>query len=129
MQPLAGILADRVSPIKTVQVGLIASGLSIILIPFVSGIPLLLVTILAGLGIGTVWTNSDAMMSLLAKQGQLGSTMGIAGSFKEFGDMLGPLVIGIIAQLFGLTAGFVVCGLLGITSIFLIIGKQKVRKP
>jgi MFS family permease len=125
VQPIAGMLADRVSPIRTVQVGLIASGVGIVLVPFVSDLPLLLVTIFAGLGIGTVWTNSDAVMSSLAKQGRLGSTMGIAGSFKEFGDMLGPLIIGIISQLFGLTVGFVACGLLGIASVFLILGKER----
>jgi MFS family permease len=79
---------------------------------------------LAGIGIGTVWTNSDTMMSQLAKTGQLGSTMGIAGSFKEFGDMLGPLLIGVISQAFGLTAGFVVCRVLGLVSVLLLSRRQ-----
>ncbi len=124
VQPIAGTLADRMNPIRTVQVGLIASGIGIILIPFVRDVPLLLVTIFAGLGIGTVWTNSDTMMSQLAKTGQLGSTMGIAGSFKEFGDMLGPLLIGVVSQAFGLTDGFVVCGVLGLLSVLLLSRRE-----
>jgi len=124
VQPIAGSLADRMDPVRTVQLGLIASGIGIILVPFVSGILLLIVSVIAGLGIGTVWTNSDAMMSLLAKRGQLGSTMGIAGSFKEFGDMIGPLLIGLLSDAFGLTTGFVLCGVLGILAVLLIAQRQ-----
>ncbi len=124
IQPIAGILADRVNPIRTIQAGLVASGIGIILIAFTSGFVLILVVILAGIGIGTVWTNTDTMMSQLAKAGQLGSTMGVAGSFKEFGDMLGPLLIGVISQAFGLTAGFVVCGLLGLLSVILLSRRE-----
>ncbi|MBA3868501.1 MAG: MFS transporter [Anaerolineae bacterium] len=124
IQPVAGILADRANPIRTIQAGLVASGMGIILIAFSSGLVLIVVVILAGMGIGTVWTNTDTMISQLAKAGQLGSTMGVAGSFKEFGDMLGPLLIGVISQAFGLTAGFVVCGLLGLLSVMLLSRRE-----
>jgi len=125
IQPFAGMLADRINPVYTVQAGLIASGLGIVLVPFLSGALLVIVLILAGIGIGTVWTNSDTMMSLLASKGQLGSTMGVAGSFKEFGDMLGPLLIGVLSQAFGLTVGFVACGVLGLLSVLLLAGRAK----
>ncbi|MDQ3099490.1 MAG: MFS transporter [bacterium] len=120
IQPVAGILADKASVTKTITVGLILSAVSVILIPFVKDIPLLLVSIVAGIGVGTVWTNTDTLMSNLAKEGKLGETMGIAGSFKEFGDMLGPLLIGMISQAFGLKIGFVTCGVLGLLCVVLI---------
>jgi len=44
----------------------------------------------------------------------------VAGSFKEFGDMLGPLLIGLLSQAFGLTIGFVVCGALGLLVLVVI---------
>ncbi len=124
IQPIAGILADKVTITKTITVGLLLSAISIILIPFVRDIPLVLVSIMAGIGVGTVWTNTDTLMSNLAKEGKLGETMGIAGSFKEFGDMIGPLLIGGLAQLFGLQVGFVICGLLGLLSLGLIHSKK-----
>ena len=124
VQPLAGILADKVNTVTTLKVGLVIGALSIILVPFVSGIALVLVSIFAGIGVGTVWTNSDTLMSNLAKEGQLGMTMGIAGSFKEFGDMIGPLLIGVLSQAFGLTFGFVVCGVLGLLSVSFIWNKK-----
>ena len=124
VQPLAGILADKVNTVTTLKVGLALGALSIILVPFVSGTALVLVSIIAGIGVGTVWTNSDTLMSNLAKEGKLGVTMGIAGSFKEFGDMVGPLLIGVLSQAFGLTIGFVVCGVLGLLSVSFIWNKK-----
>src|SRR5512138_305427 len=83
IQPVAGALADRVSPALTIRIGLLLAGICIVLAPFVSGVALLLVSILAGFGVGTVWTNTDALISGLAEKGKLGATMGAAGSFKE----------------------------------------------
>jgi hypothetical protein len=73
-----------------------------------------------GLGIGIVWTNTDAMLSALAKSGQLAASLGTAGAYKEIGDMVGPLTVGAIAQFFGIAGGFVTCGLLGLASLVLL---------
>jgi sugar phosphate permease len=114
-------MADRLNAVWTIRLGLALAGISIIFIPFVRDLPLAAVTILAGLGVGTVWTNTDALISSLARAGRLGATMGAAGSFKEFGDMIGPLLIGLLSQVFGLTIGFIVCGMLGLLALSLIV--------
>ncbi len=118
----AGALADRVSPAATIRAGLALAGASVVLVPFVEGAALALVAMLAGIGAGTVWTNTDALASRLARPGRLGATMGAAGSFKELGDMLGPLLIGALSQAFGLSTGFVACGILGLIALALIRG-------
>jgi MFS transporter, ACDE family, multidrug resistance protein len=120
IQPLAGAIADRVNPALTIRVGLFLAGACVILTPFVTGWLLFVVAILAGIGVGTVWTNTDALVSQQARAGKLGATMGVAGTFKEIGDMLGPLFIGIVSQAFGLTVGFVACGVLGLLALGLI---------
>lgn len=125
IQPLAGWLADLVDPSYTIRVGLALAGISLIVLPFTQGIFLVLLSILAGIGVGTVWTNTDALVSRLATAGKLGATMGAAGSFKEFGDMLGPILIGLIAQAFSLPTGFVACGILGLLAVPFIRARTK----
>jgi MFS family permease len=80
--------------------------------------------VLGGLGIGVVWTNCDAIISDLAKEGRLSTSLGTAGSFKEIGDMLGPLAIGAVSQFFGLITGFVVCGVMGLAGTTLIAHRK-----
>jgi MFS family permease len=120
VQPLAGMLADRISPATTIRAGLLLAGMAIIVLAFASGAWLFAAAVLAGAGVGTVWTNTDALISTLARDGALGATMGAAGSFKELGDMLGPVLIGLLSQAFGLPVGFVVCGVLGLLALPLI---------
>lgn len=117
VQPLAGMLADKLNAAVTIRVGLALAGLGVIAIPFVSGALLFAVALLAGAGVGVVWTNTDTLISRLAKEGKLGATMGAAGSFKELGDMLGPVLIGLLAQALGLELGFVICGVLGLLTL------------
>ena len=120
IQPVAGYLADKTDVTTTIRVGLILSASSVLAAPFVNDLFLIVDAILAGMGVGIVWTNTDTLVSTLAKEGKLGATMGVAGSFKEFGDMVGPILIGVLSQVLGLTWGFVICGVLGLLSIALI---------
>jgi MFS family permease len=128
IQPLAGAMADRVNPALTIRIGLLLSGVCVILTPFVAGWLLFVVAILAGIGVGTVWTNTDTLVSQQAQAGKLGATMGVAGTFKEIGDMLGPLLIGVVSQVFGLTIGFVSCGILGLLALVLIANGKVVNR-
>ena len=127
VQPFAGWLADKFNPVFILRVGMLLSCISTALIPFVTGTFLIIVCIIAGIGIGVVWTNSDAMVSNLSDENQMGATMGVAGSFKELGDMIGPLLMGAISQALGLKWGFVICAMLGFTALIItvIIGKNK----
>jgi MFS family permease len=126
IQPLAGSLADRIDAAITIRFGLLLAGACVILVPFVTGWLLFAAGIFAGIGVGTVWTNTDALVSREAQASHLGATMGAAGTFKEIGDMLGPLLIGLISQVFGLTAGFVACGVLGLLALGLIVNRNGV---
>ena len=124
IQPVAGHLADKMDVTTTIRIGLILSAISIIAAPFVRDLLLVVDAIIAGIGVGIVWTNTDTLVSKLAEEGKLGATMGAAGSFKEFGDMVGPILIGVLSQALGLTWGFVICGVLGLVSIVLIQSKK-----
>jgi MFS family permease len=120
VQPLAGALADRVDIRRTVLAGLLLAALAIGTVTFSSGVPLLAIVALAGLGVGTVWTNSDALVSKLADPSRMGVSIGAAQSFKELGDMIGPLLIGALTQFLGVRAGFVICGALGLLFVLVL---------
>jgi Sugar phosphate permease len=108
-------LADRYEIRITVLVGLLLAAVSIIVMTFTSGWILVAIVVLAGIGIGTVWTNSDALVGASAATAKLGASIGAAQSFKEFGDMVGPLLVGALTQLFGVRVGFVSCGIVAMT--------------
>jgi MFS family permease len=124
IQPVAGYLADKTDVTTTIRIGLILSAISIIAAPFVKDALLIVDAVIAGIGVGIVWTNTDTLVSELAEEGKLGATMGAAGSFKEFGDMVGPILIGVLSQILGLTWGFVICGVLGLFSLIFIQSKN-----
>ncbi|MFN7943074.1 MAG: MFS transporter [Thermoanaerobaculia bacterium] len=120
IQPVAGRMLDRLDARSVMLVGLLFSAAGVFAVPFTTGPMLVVAAICGGLGVGAVWTNSDAMVSRLASEGRMAATLGIAGSFKELGDMLGPLLIGVLAQALGIRASFMICGALGVLSIGLL---------
>lgn len=128
VQPIAGHLADKIEIRFTVLFGLFLAAAAIIATTFTSGGMLLAVVIIAGLGIGTVWTNSDTLVSVLADKRQLGASIGAAQSFKEVGDMVGPLVVGLIAQFFGVRVAFVSCGALALVCLVPLVRLHKPHK-
>ena len=89
-------------------------------ITFASGWVLIGMVIAAGMGIGTVWTNSDALVSASAPPSQLGASIGAAQSFKEFGDMVGPVLVGGLTQFFGVRVGFVTCGAVAVVLLVIL---------
>lgn len=129
IQPVAGWLADKFNPVTILRTGMVISCVATAAIPFAIGIPLIMVSIFAGIGIGTVWTNSDALISRLSKDNAMGATMGVAGSFKELGDMIGPLLMGALSQALGLKWGFVICAVLGGMALLIsILAASKNKK-
>lgn len=130
IQPLAGHLADRFGVVRTILAGLILSAAGVLLVPFTTGGAVVAAAVVGGIGVGTVWTNTDAAVSGLARQGRTAATLGAAGSFKELGDMLGPLLIGLLAQWLGIRAGFIICGSLGFLALGLLrLARQRGGVP
>ena len=129
IQPVAGALADRYAMRTTVLIGLLIAALSIMAITFASGWLLIVIVLAAGMGIGTVWTNSDALVSASASPSQLGASIGAAQSFKEFGDMVGPLLVGALTQFFGVQAGFVTCGMVAVVLLILLARSPTFSAP
>ena len=129
IQPLAGYLADRVEIRITVLIGLLLAALAIVATTFAVGATLIAVVVVAGIGVDTVWTNCHALVSALAKRINSGASMGAAQSFKEFGDMVGPVLIGLLTQLHGVRVGFVTCGTLALLALPFLARRSSAAKP
>jgi DHA1 family tetracycline resistance protein-like MFS transporter len=132
VQPFAGHLGDRLGMRVTVIGGLVLAATCVLLLTFTSSAALLaILAVVAGLGVGTVWTNTDALVSTLARERKMGASIGAAQSFKELGDMVGPLAIGAITQVAGVRVGFVSCGAAALC-VLAIVGRSRalsLRKP
>ena len=114
IQPLTGMLSNKFGFSTVIYAGLVAEAVFLIAIPFTSGWLTVAAATLDAAGIGIVWTLSAVAVARAANDGEMGVAMGNLGSYKEIGDMAGPLTIGFISQFVSLAAGFVVCGLLGL---------------
>lgn len=124
IQPIAGRLADRVPIAHTITAGLALASITIGAITFLSGTALIVAVVAAGIGVGIVWTNTDALVSSLSDERRLAASMGAAQSFKEAGDMAGPLLVGGLTQAFGIRVGFVTCAAFALFCLVLLIASR-----
>jgi hypothetical protein len=60
---------------------------------------------------------SSALVGSLSSEGQIGAPMGAAQSFKELGDMTGPLRIGLVTRFSACGSDFVACGMLALVTV------------
>ena len=114
IQPLTGTISRMFGFRRTIYAGLIVEAALLIVLPFTAGWFTVGLAVLDAAAIGIVWTLSTVAVAKAAGPGSIGLAMGNLGSFKEIGDMAGPLLIGLVSQLVSLTVGFVLCGLLGL---------------
>ncbi|MFH2123851.1 MAG: MFS transporter [Pseudomonadota bacterium] len=107
VKPVMGRFSDRHGRPQQIVFGALAAGVCIALFSVAASfIPLLVLSILLGLTISMVTSASAAHIADLSHAGTQGSSMGILGSIMDMGHTLGPLLGGILAASFGLTASF-----------------------
>lgn len=118
----------------------IASALSLIVLATVlmalvpSPAVLYLSALLLGLGIGTATTLGFSHLAATIPQERMGRTMGTAELGREVGDAGGPLLVGAVATIAGLTAGLgalaAVAGVVGVLcGVFLPNREKSTRSP
>lgn len=77
--------------------------------------PLIPILVLGFVGFVASFGAYVVAVNLPAYAEQVGA--GAACTFKEIGDMLGPLLIGLVLEAFGPTVGSVACGILGLLAV------------
>jgi MFS family permease len=81
-----------------------------------------------GLGFCIVISSTSALIGDLADKESIGAAMGFLATITDVGQMLGPVVIGVILAAFGYSGSFVSLGaiLLGVGLFFGILQKQTI---
>jgi MFS family permease len=117
VQPFAGRISDSLGRKKVITLGIVLCTLCISLIPFLPGPFYIGAACLMAVGIGCVAPLGEAFIGDVSEEHALALNLGIAGSYKELGEMTGPLTMGFVGQALGLQWAFLMVGLVGISSL------------
>jgi MFS family permease len=117
VQPFSGRLSDSLGRRRVIAFGLILSTLSIGLMPFLGSPFYILVACFLAFGIGCVAPLGEALVGDVSEEETLALNLGLAGSYKELGEMAGPISVGFVGQTLGLSYAFLMVGVVGIGSL------------
>jgi DHA1 family tetracycline resistance protein-like MFS transporter len=130
VQPFAGRVSDTLGRKKVITFGLGLCTLCVTLIPFLGHPYYIGVACLMALGIGCAAPLGEALVGDVSEEDTLALNLGIAGSYKELGEMAGPLAMGFVGQTIGLSWSFVLVGLAGVISLIcLTFLREEGRSP
>lgn len=74
--------------------------------------------LISGIGNIIVFTLTMSMVIKGVESNLMTTTMGFYQAVFGLGMILGPILLGNIGDIFGLTAGFIVVGILGLVSVW-----------
>jgi DHA1 family multidrug resistance protein-like MFS transporter len=112
-RPYLGHLSDYVGRRPVIIAGLAAAAAVLCLVPWqASAWALVVLGAVFGCATGAVTPASNALISDVARAGNLGAALGTFGSLWDVGHALGPVVAGLLAGLFSYQVVFSVIGLL-----------------
>jgi MFS family permease len=117
VQPFAGRISDSLGRKTVIRFGLLLCTLCVALIPFLNHPYYIGVACLMALGVGCVAPLGEALVGDVSDEESLALNLGIAGSYKELGEMAGPISMGFVGQSLGLSWAFVLVGVAGLVSL------------
>jgi len=107
VKPAMGLLSDRLGRRTIILPGLLAGALSVGAIPMTTN-PYVLgaLSLLFGAGFAAVTSSTSALVADLAKQGQMGASIGVLRTIMDVGQTLGPVSTGIVIAYAGYGPAF-----------------------
>jgi len=96
-KPYMGRISDKIGRRMPIIVGCIIGSLPLLVIPFVTDFPvLLLLSVIYGLGFATVTASTPALVSELVPKELVGTSMGFLATIMDVGQTIGPIITGMI---------------------------------
>ena len=97
VKPAMGLLSDRLGRGTIILPGLLAGALSVGAIPMTTNpYGLGALSLLFGAGFAAVTSSTSALVADLAKQGQMGASIGVLRTIMDIGQTLGPVSTGFV---------------------------------
>ena len=103
----AGMAMSRLGALKMMAFGLRASAIMILAIPAFDALILLSVILgLQGISYGIYLTSANTYVTEIAPEGMEGASMGVFSTFSNISGIISPIVLGVVAETFGINATF-----------------------
>lgn len=112
-----GALSDRIGRKKLIVGGMVLQGAALVAMTAIDGMrPWLVASVLLGLGTAMVYPTLLAAVGDVAAPAWRATAVGIYRLWRDLGYVIGALLAGVLADLFGMAAAIVAIGLLTLAS-------------
>lgn len=112
-KPLGGRLGDLYGYIKTIVIGMVTIGCTLPLITLTSKpVSLLFLAVLIGAAQALIFPSTIALVSTQINEHYLGAGIGLVGTLKNSGKVVGPILAGILVGWLNFTMMFSLIGIL-----------------
>ena len=113
LKPLGGRLGDRIGYIGAIFTGMILVGIALPLLSFANGVLSLAgLAMLIGVGQAFVFPSTIALVSTQISPAYTGAAMGLIGTLKNAGKVIGPILGGMLIDQFDFNQMFQLMGVL-----------------
>lgn len=121
LKPLGGRLGDRISYQPAICLGLGVLGMALYVLPNAGvGFGLIALALVLGLAQAMIFPSTVALVSMQIDRSSLGAGMGVIGTFRNAGKVLGPVLGGLLIEQLRFAATFQFLSLLLLLSAMFI---------
>jgi MFS family permease len=117
----AGMAMSRLGALKMMAFGLGASALMILAIPAFDALVFLSMILgLQGISYGIYLTSANTFVTEVAPEGMEGASMGVFSTFSNVSGIVSPIVLGVVAEIWGIGATFRVSFVLAVVGLVIL---------